>query len=125
MTEHTFTHPDEAPEDHPGYMTRGGCGVRIYATDAKGHYPIHGTVMRKDGDFAISWSRKGRPVSNYHGDDLVDKPRPPVRREGWVNAYGDILSRLPYPSKILADRGASESRTACIHITWVDGEGLE
>lgn len=121
-----FTHPDQIDNNHLGYETSKGLPVRIYATDAGGKYPIHGAIRADDKWIMNAWTADGKNL--YQSSlDLFDKPAPPVKREAWVNCYRNMLGSL-FPTKEAADAvdmSIDLERTACLHITWFDGEGLE
>jgi len=62
----------------------------------------------------IPWVVSSPP---YHEDqDYRIKPKR-VKKEGWVNVYGDEIA-IMYDSKERADRSPMNDRKACIHITW-------
>jgi len=61
--------PEEATQ------TRDGTPVRIYATDGKGRYPIHGAMLLPDGWELATWAEEGRYVRSsvsHHDLDLTD-----------------------------------------------------
>ena len=113
------------------YQTRNGKKVRIYCTDASGHYPVHGAVWEeqtkewnictwtKDGKHNLDDDMKGDPF------DLVEvKPR--IQREYWLNIYKDHEKGSNWKTKQEADRYAFNDRIACVKIVidCEEGEGL-
>lgn len=67
------------------YKTRDGSRARIYATDGRGPWPIHGAIFENEGDGWVmnSWSSEGKVGldSEARRGDLM----PPVR-EWWIVA---------------------------------------
>jgi len=107
------------------YRTRDGREVRIYATDAGGKYPVHGSV--KDGDhWAIcSWMADGRcTMIGEHYTDLIEvKPR--IQLDVWINVYED--GTHGFKEKEKADSLREPDCIACVKVT-IDvehGHGLE
>ena len=109
------------------YKTRDGLKVRIYATDAGGDSPVHGSIFKDGVWIQESWSPSGYcdlincRLSEW---DLVEfKPR--IKIKVWVNVYPGGGGTL-YASKEEADSVAADSRLACIEITidCEEGEGL-
>jgi hypothetical protein len=72
------------------YRTRDGRKVRIYAVDAGGDYPVHGSVLRagSDGDwFPERWDESGyfiTPRTDHPSLDLVE-----AKAEVWVCVFED------------------------------------
>jgi len=65
------------------YVTRGDDPARVYATDARGDFPIHGAILWDDVWHAAQWMSNG-----YYGriernsfDLIPPKPKP---REVWI-----------------------------------------
>jgi len=48
---------------------------------------------------------------------------PPEKYVRWVNMYGDVSSDF-YKTREEADLRATKSRTECVKVEYVDGEGL-
>ena len=104
------------------YRTRDGREVRIYATDGRGIYPVHGAVKVEDGWTPYTWKEVGvEGVSNVN--DLIEI-RPRHKRTVWVNAYVDNTNSV-YGTKERAD-GDKYLRIACIKVDldFEEGEGL-
>jgi hypothetical protein len=72
------------------YRTRDGREVRIYAVDAGGDYPVHGSVLRagSDGDWLPErWDESGysiTPRTQHPNLDLVE-----AKAEVWVWQFPD------------------------------------
>ena len=104
------------------YRTRDGREVRIYATDGKGIYPVHGAVKVEDGWLSYTWKATGiQGVSNVH--DLFEV-RPRHKRTVWLNVYDNDICE--WRTKEDADRYAGDIRIACIKVDldFEEGEGL-
>jgi len=104
------------------YRTLNGREVRIYATDGKGTYPVHGAVKVDDGWLSYTWEATGtQGVSNVH--DLIEV-RPRHKRTVWVNVYDKAI--CDFRTKEDADRYAGDTRMACIKVEldFEEGEGL-
>ncbi len=52
------------------YTTRNGREVRIYATDAKGAYPVHGAIKNTTSWESYMWTQNGNTYVNI--DDLQE-----------------------------------------------------
>ena len=105
------------------YRTLNGREVRIYATDGKGTYPVHGAVKVDDGWLSYTWEATGtQGVSN--ANDLIEV-RPRHKRSVWVNVYVRPDDVTAYNDKWKADQSVSP-RIACIKVDldFEEGEGL-
>lgn len=110
------------------YKTRNGRAVRIYDLDnGDNEYPISGSISDSFGRYPYlsNWTPEGfySIDSTENDEDLIEcKPI----HTAWINIYG--LHRGiagPYESKEAANIHASHDiRTACIKITYEEGEGL-
>ncbi len=49
----------------------------------------------------------------------------PEKREGWINVYPNKLLSPLLSSKNEAEGYAQQGRIACIHVSFVEGEGLQ
>lgn len=109
------------------YRTRAGREVRIYAVDGgMNHSAVHGATFTDGYWSARLWFSDGRYINGCtHEDDLIEvKPR--IKREVWVNVYGDYIGNY-YRTKSEADNAnAREHRIACVKLTidCEEGEGL-
>jgi hypothetical protein len=105
--------------------TRGGHEVRIYATDGKGLYPIHGAYCNGDWWVMQTWTSDGKVQCGPEGPyDLVEEPRT-VEVDVWLNVYPCDKGGV-WDTREEADRVADNGRIACINIkrTVTEGEGL-
>jgi hypothetical protein len=107
------------------YRTRDGLEVRIYATDGRGIYPVHGAVKVEDGWIPYSWKKVGVEGVNNARDLIEIRPR--HKRTVWVNVYEQSTSI--WDSKEHADSRAARAscdRIACIKVDldFEEGEGL-
>jgi len=117
------------------YRTRDGREVRIYATDGRERYPVHGAIGQDGGWQINSWTRDGlhslRSEYNDTSDLIEVKPR--IKRTFWMNVYPENGIR-PYEDKYVADSceslrnvmGIESRRIACVkvEIDCEEGEGL-
>lgn len=103
--------------------THDGSEVRIYATDARGDYPIHGAYWHpiKKCWFSSIWNDLGRHYL-LAGLNLRDAPAP--KREVWVNITSDE-SGMVYFNREEADAMAVYDRIACVRVEYTPGEGLD
>ena len=105
------------------YRTRDGREVRIYATDAGGHKPIHGAIREGENWVAYTWLYDGVAALDYNS--LIEvKPR--IKREVWVNVYPNGVDDELFFTKGTADQQALPRRIACVKLTidCEEGEGL-
>jgi hypothetical protein len=106
------------------YRTRGGRPVRIYATDGKGFYPVHGMIDFGECQFIARWTNLGEHEQQTQYDLIEVKPR--IVLEAWFNVYESGIGGA-HENKNQADEKASHGRLACVKVT-IDcehGEGLE
>ena len=114
------------------YRTRDGREVRIYATDGRGDYPVHGAIQTITGWEAHIWFKSGKSIfedETERSADLIEvKPR--IRRTVWLNVYDDKYVGLYYNRKN-ADEDmeympSSFKRLACVkvEIDCEEGSGL-
>jgi hypothetical protein len=103
--------------------TRGGHEVRIYATDGKGLYPIHGAYCNGDWWESQTWTSDGKVQCGPEGPyDLIEEPR---------TVEVDVGERIPMRQRrgmghARRSRPSRDNRIACINIkrTVTEGEGL-
>jgi hypothetical protein len=108
------------------YRTRDGREVRIYATDGRAMYPIHGAILQEHGWQQSCWAVDGLhsiSSSGNHSGDIIEV-RPRHKRTVWVNIYDDSKPAL-HLSRELADQYRCD-RIACIKVEldFEEGEGL-
>lgn len=106
-------------------QTLGGAEVRIYATDGNPKHPIHGAYVYEGKWWPCAWTTEGKHWHLHDGPyhaDLVNKPE---EHTVWFNFYPDTVGySYPYRTREAADRAASADRTACVPVTYKDGDGL-
>jgi hypothetical protein len=105
------------------YRTRDGREVRIYATDGREYYPIHGAIGQ-DGGWQINcWTQDGLHSLRSKYDDSADliEVKPRIKRTVWLNVFDGATSASDTPIW----HGVSK-RIACvkIEIDCEEGEGL-
>jgi hypothetical protein len=110
------------------YRTRDGREVRIYATDGRAMYPIHGAILQQHGWQQSCWAVDGLhsiSSSGNHSGDIIEV-RPRHKRTVWMNVYGSGIVPEVWSSKENADRAAACGRIACIKVEldFEEGEGL-
>jgi len=103
------------------YRTRDGHEVRIYATDGRGIYPVHGAVKVEDGWIPYTWQEIGVEGVNNARDLIEIRPR--HKRTVWLNMYGTGIVGETCSSKQHADLAAACYRIACIKVDLDFGEG--
>ena len=109
------------------YRTRDGREVRIYATDGRGDYPVHGAIQTITGWEAHIWFKSGKSIfeddTERSGDLIEVKPR--IKRTVWLNVYPDKTGDYSQ-LRSLADSLATKDRLACVkvEIDVEEGEGL-
>jgi hypothetical protein len=111
------------------YKTRDGREVRIYATDGRENFEVHGAVKTDDGWQVVSWSDDGKfyPHSeDEHKYDLIEvKPR--IKRTVWILCLSNGLCALFHSKHIAETYSADNSYVqACVkvEIDCEEGEGL-
>jgi hypothetical protein len=79
------------------YKTREGQEVRIYATDGKGSYPIHGAVLTDEGWDEQTWKQDGGFNHDVSRLDLIEiVPKVKVWVEYYLNPKGDFQTARFY-----------------------------
>lgn len=104
------------------YRTRSGLEARIYGTDGSPPNGVHGAVKVNTGWISITWGKNGNFLESKEisENDLIEvKPT----RIMWVNCYTGNES-FGYRTREEADEYADSTRTACIKVTYTEGEGL-
>ena len=110
------------------YRTRDGREVRIYATDGRAFYPIHGAILQEHGWQQSCWAVDGLhsiSSSGNHSGDLIEV-RQRHKWTVWLNVYGSGIVPEACSSKERADLAAACGRIACIKVEldFEEGEGL-
>lgn len=108
--------------------TRDGKEVKIYAVYPGQKWEIHGAVKNENGVWqSVAWDKRGR-YNEYDLPSTLDLMNITETHEAWVNVYPasiDLFGSELHKSKEAADlRANNHIRTACIKVTWEDGEGL-
>jgi len=105
------------------YRTRDGREVRIYATDGRAFYPIHGAILQEHGWQQSCWTVDGlhslSSTGNNSGDLIEVRPR--HKRTMWLHVFKN--------STVCATEEAYyeiTNRIACIKVEldFEEGEGL-
>ena len=110
------------------YRTRDGREVRIYATDGRDFYPIHGAIHQGDGWQYNCWTKDGGHSLNkttcYEGSDLIEV-RPRHKRTVWLNFYDDG-TQTSHHNLEEAKEERGEICIACVKVKldFEEGEGL-
>lgn len=93
--------------------TRDGNEVRIYATDGKVPYSIHGAVLTNGAWKMASWIATGEELHNGipSSKDLVNVPQKRTL-SGWLNVYP--IGVAFHPIRDEAELFANPTRVACI-----------
>ena len=107
------------------YRTRDGREVRIYATDGRGEFQIHGAIKTDIGWSCSEWKLNGQSYANRSGPNDLIEVRPRHKRTVWLNVYPDKFGDYAQP-KALADTISTKDRIACIKVEldFEEGEGL-
>lgn len=108
-------------------QTRDGQPVRIICTDRQNSedFVVVGLVQTMFGEEATqTWRLDGSfslRKSSEHSFDLINVP---VKREGWINIYGDANQFFGniYPSEAAAKEDRLSSAIATIKIEWEEPE---
>lgn len=118
-----WTEPEFTLDWPHGHVTRNGRKARIICTDAKdADYPVVALVEDETtGEYAEHFTAKGEYYSSGEKNslDLLNAPAP--KREWWVNVYADGKTST-WGARETADKYATKSRIACVHVT--EGDGL-
>jgi hypothetical protein len=110
------------------YRTRDGREVRIYATDGRGEFQIHGAIKTDIGWSCSEWKLNGQSYANRSGPNDLIEVRQRHKRTVWLNIHPRTAKI--YGSKELADIEAQsfsyKDRIACIKVEldFEEGEGL-
>jgi len=107
------------------YKTRDGREVRIYATDGRGVFPVHGAIKHVEGWTSVSWCEDGMHLGNNKQTeyDLIEvKPRKKIERWVMVERHDACSMWCTKPSQI-----ETVNSFAVKHIVFEveEGEGLD
>jgi hypothetical protein len=111
------------------YRTRDGREVRIYATDGRAMYPIHGAILQQHGWQQSCWAVDGLhsiSSSGNHSGDIIEV-RPRHKRTVWVtvwsNGYTETSSKPEWRNGPL---GCGQEPISCVKVEldFEEGEGL-
>jgi len=85
------------------YKTHDGRDVRIYATDGRGVFPVHGAIKDGEGWSSYTWANNGSSVNSAsrkeNPDDLIEvKPRKNIERWVVVERHDACFMWLTKPS---------------------------
>jgi hypothetical protein len=105
------------------YQTRDGYAVELIAVDTP-HVTdtgdtVVGVVGRSGGPVLWSWQSNGSWLTEDGCDSPSDLIEVPLTVTSWVNIYPG-----QHCTKDDANRDAFNNRTACIEVTYTEGEGL-
>ena len=105
------------------YRTRDGREVRIYATDGRGDYPVHGAIQTVTGWESHIWFKDGKSIFQDDKERPADlfEVKPRHKRTVWINVYegGGVFAVSDPINK-------GENCIACIRVDldFEEGEGL-
>jgi len=106
------------------YKTRDGREARVYATDGKGDWSIHGAVLWGDGWRSEWWTRDGRSSYTKSVADLM-----PPKRELWVNIHewkDGVITVRNHKSKrdaeLYGDADIADRTIARIRLEYTEGQ---
>jgi hypothetical protein len=109
------------------YTTRDGREVRIYATDGRGVFPVHGAIKDGEGWSSFTWANNGSSVNSAsrkeNPDDLIEvKRRKKIERWIMVERHDACSMWITKPSHI-----ETANSFALKHIVFEveEGEGLD
>lgn len=113
------------------YKTRDGGKARIYITNGKEPYPVHGAYSdpQKEEWIMNTWTLQGFNDKDGTQTDLdLIEVKEKKQLTGFVNCYANGLCSW-YEEKYNADKSAAANRIACIDLSqygifYEVGEGL-
>ena len=106
------------------YRTRDGREVRIYATDGRGEFQIHGAIKTDIGWSCSEWKLNGQSYANRSGPNDLIEVRPRHKRTVWVTVYP--MNRYQISDENIQCDIYPPKRIACIKVEldFEEGEGL-
>ncbi len=109
------------------YMTKDGREVRIYATDGRWPFPVHGAIAHDDGGWQLAcWSENGvRQGTSPHrmNENLIRCDETNHEGVWWPDAWVSVSEELPSEGvfvDVWLDRG--ERVTDCYWIEQTQGQ---
>jgi len=111
------------------YKTRDGREVRIYATDGRAMYPIHGAILQEHGWQQSCWAVDGLhsiSSSGNHSGDLIEV-RPRHKRMVWLTVWSNnYIEASGKPEWRNGPLGCGEEPIArlMVDVEYNNGEGL-
>ena len=110
------------------YRTRDGREVRIYATDGRGEFQIHGAIKTDIGWSCSEWKLNGQSYVNRSGPNDLIEVRPRHKRTVWLTVWSfNYIQVMSTPEWQISKSGRSgEIPYACIKVEldYEEGEGL-
>lgn len=103
------------------YSTRSGMKVRIYATDGRPNFEVHGAILLRQGWEGMSWQLNGKYAASdyeYTQDIVSEWKEHPL--ELWVNIYSPTETVDAYWSKEAADKDSGTDLVRCVHMREVE-----
>ena len=107
------------------YKTRDGRDVRIYATDGRGVFPVHGAIKDGEGWTSVNWCEDGMHLGNNKRTeyDLIEfKPRMKIDR--WIVVEDDGSCKMWGDKKPSAEAVSDAFAVKHIMFEVEKGEGL-
>ena len=107
------------------YRTRDGREVRIYATDGRGEFQIHGAIKTDIGWSCSEWKLNGQSYANRSGPNDLIEVRQRHKRTVWLNFYDDG-TQTSHHNLEEAEEERGEICIACVKVKldFEEGEGL-
>jgi hypothetical protein len=106
------------------YRTRDGREVRIYSLDGSGDFPVHGAIYRNGFWELACWTKYGSWSAASNNNNIIEV-RPRIKREIWVNVYGDGTS-VSHSCQQNAAVSRGNLCIACVRLVfdYEEGDGL-
>lgn len=105
------------------YRTRDGREVRIYATDGRGEFQIHGAIKTDIGWSCSEWKLNGQSYANRSGPNDLIEVRPRHKRTVWLSMFHhNVMASFTSEGA----KSIGYGRIACIKVEldFEEGEGL-
>lgn len=109
-----------------GYIFSDGRPARIICKDALGTFPLIFLIQDNENELIYKSHKDGK---NSFGDQVIrNAPAPKKTFEIWLNCYTDDDSSkvrtYGHLTKEEADKECNPWRTACVKLTFTEGDGL-